>query len=246
MTLAQDVQSIPTKVVADLTWIKAHLLSVALVAMLTFGSVYGIESVISRHDDVAAKRQDAIAAQMEKSNAQVQASTQQQLQSLATANAALQAQVSSLSSAISKRDGGLAVQQRTDAGLQPSALTQRWSTLLGVSGEVTASTDGQSIVAELPAAIKTVQQLESIPVLTADKADLQTQVSKQSQIIANDAQSLTDSAKALSSEVATHKADNDAAAKDLKSCRTDARKGKLKWFGIGYVAGFLTRAFTVK
>jgi hypothetical protein len=46
---------------------------------------------------------------------------------------------------------------------------------------------------------------------------------------------------ALTSEKASHKADVSADAKELTAVKVEARKSKLKWFGIGFVAGFIAR-----
>lgn len=41
-------------------------------------------------------------------------------------------------------------------------------------------------------------------------------------------------------EVAAHKKDNDTNAAEVKALKADARKGKLKWFGIGFVTGLIS------
>lgn len=236
--------TIVTKIESDWKWLTTHLLLLALVAGLIFAGVYGVESIVARHDADNAKRLDALAAQVAQTNVQTQQATQQQIAQLASQNAALQTAVTTLLQQNAQRNTTLVVQQKADTTLPPTQLAQRWDSLLGTQNQVSTTPTGFSVTPQ--AAVDTVTQLESVPVLTANNKNLQSVVDNQTTQITNDKSSLADSAKALDSEKASHVADTKAAASDLTACKADARKGKVKWFVIGYVAGFVTRVLTVK
>lgn len=89
---------------------------------------------------------------------------QGQLNALAASNAALQRDLAALRSQLSN-------QRTQNDAMQPSELSVRWSMLIGIPEGVQAS--GSGLIASLPAAHETVNQLEEIPVLRKEKASLQ-------------------------------------------------------------------------
>jgi hypothetical protein len=234
--------TIVAKLESEWKWLTTHLLLLALVAGLVFAGVYGVESLVARHDAATATKYDALAKAQAVSNQQVQQSTQQQISQLAQQNAALQTQVQALLQQNNQRNTTLVVQQKTDATLPPTALAQRWDSLLGTQNQISTTPSGFGVTPA--AAVDTVTQLESVPVLTANNKNLQAAVDNQTTQIANDKTSLADEAKALDSEKTSHVADNKAGAADLASCKASARKSKTKWFFVGVVIGFVGRVLS--
>src|SRR5208283_4000756 len=84
---------------ADLSWFKHHLILLTVVAVLIFGGVYGVLTIIDRHDAQRAAESVAAAAAADKQNAVVQAATQQQIALLAAQNQQLQAAIVELTKA---------------------------------------------------------------------------------------------------------------------------------------------------
>jgi septal ring factor EnvC (AmiA/AmiB activator) len=233
------------KVVADWAWLKVHFVLLALVAGLIFAGVYGVESIVARHDDANAKRLDAVAAQLAQSNTQTQQQTQQQISQLAQQNAALQQQQDARDAAAAKQIATL-TQLVVQVKTTPQVVTALPEVLTAPLPVVPVAQPDGSLLLPQPDVLPLFQQLAqgkqdaiSVTKLTADLAGATT-------AIANDKSALADSAKALDSEKTSHAADTKAAAADLTACKADARKGKFTWFGIGYVAGFLTRVLTFK
>lgn len=131
-------------------------------------------------------------------------------------------------------------QQAVDKTLPPPALAARWTSLLNVSPEtVQPSTVGYSVTPDT--AVSTVVQLESIPQLKADLQGAQTIEDNQGKQI--DGQgilvtSLNTQIEGLNKQVIDQ---NNACIAQVTLVKAQARKSKLRWFIIGYVAGFITR-----
>jgi hypothetical protein len=229
-----------TKVKADYTWLTTHLIQLAIVGALVIASVYGFENLVAKHDALVSARYDTLAAQSAAQNLTIQKQTADQISQLAAQNSQLQSQVSSLAQAISTRDAALIQLQKQVVTMQPPALAAEWPKFI-THGTVSALPDGVKL--DVPAAQDTLQQLEAVPVLEADKKNLADANSKQATEIANAATALKGSQDALASEQASHAADNKACEVDKKTLKAQARKGKLKWFGLGVVFGFIGRAF---
>lgn len=219
----------------DFDWLKTHLILLAVVMTLSGGTIFGVESLISKHDAQVASHYEAIAADTAKQNAAIQAQTQQQIALLSAQNAQLAQQVASLSSAISARDAQLVKQQAQVKTLTPVQVASTIQPFLK-QGTATVTTGG--ILLDTPASQEVLAQLEELPIRKADISDLQTIVGNQRTQIGNLSTENGSLTTALNSEKASHKADNIANAKTITALKADARKSKLKWFGIGYVAGF--------
>jgi hypothetical protein len=159
---------------------------------------------------------------------------QGQLNALQASTAALQRELATLRSQ-------LANQRQADAAMAPDALSLRWSMLIGLpAAEVTPAANGMSV--SLPAAHQTVSQLEEIPVLKAEKA----------QIEANSAQkdvAMVQAQKALGStadELATCKKtvlDSDALCKvTVAEVKAKNRKRNIVISVLAAIGGFLLRS----
>jgi hypothetical protein len=86
----------------------------------------------------------------------------------------------------------------------------------------------------LPLAVDIVTRLDQ------GLADAQTVV-QQTGIIKNQTATITDQADIIVEDKKVLATQIETDAKVLKAEKANARKGKLKWFGIGFVAGFISR-----
>ena len=143
-----------------------HLAIAALVAVVVLLCVWKVIAYAGNtaHDArVLAEAQ--LKEDLEKAKVQAQATAQDkqalqgQLNALAASNDALRRDLASLRAQ-------LADQRARNDSLAPDALSERWSMLLGLPGQIQPSAGG--IVASLPAAHATVNQLEEIPILKAE------------------------------------------------------------------------------
>lgn len=230
--------SITTKVSADLAWARHHLFLLAVVLVLAFAGIYGIESLIAKHDQTAdAKWQQILALQ----NAQ----TQELKQEIAanelkhaqeeTQNLAL---IGQLATAMEKRDAATVKQTKIDATLSAADAAQRLSQQTGAKpGEVTAQ--GDNLLVDLPISRGIVTSLDLLPTVQADLADTKNQLKAEISIAAN-AQSDTADQKKLAGKLQTT-IDEDGKACDARvaDVKSDARKSKTKIAAIFTVVGVI-------
>lgn len=172
--------------------------------------------------------------------------TQSQTQTLAGAQAEsqykslvaqLMASNASLSAAVANRD--LATQHQTlaDISMQPPQLAARWTQLLAIGpSEVTPTASGYAVSPS--AATSTMAELEANPALKADLADARTMAGNSTKQIGA-LQSLNSGLQSqILDDGSVLSATNKSCEADKATLRAQARKGKLKWFLIGFVSGF--------
>ncbi len=226
------------------SWLQKHERLLIIVFCLIFSYFIldkGLGIVSSYESHKADQANAALALQKSKTDAEL-AQAKATLADYETALANSVKENAALSAAISARDKVVVVQQQADAKLPPSQLATKWQDLTGCVNNVNApcvipTSTGFAVTTDT--SLATVQSLELVPVLKQDLVDetskatnLQTDVDKantlidQGKIVVNGLQlQLTDQSKACSTQLAAVKA--------------EARKSKLKWFGIGFVSGFV-------
>jgi hypothetical protein len=230
------------------------VLTVLLIAVLLIG-VYIFDAKRAELADARTAKAEAVSVQARadatlsaKQNIDFQAQTVAQLDALAQARASLLQANLVISQAQTQRKADLAVQQAAVAKAAPSDVAKDWEGLIPTAA-VTAVPGGFTI--DAAGGLATVQELLQVPVLNSTITDL-------GQVINSDNKVITNYATALSDEKASHVSDvkNDAiqltsAKDDLKTAKdqrdkavADGRKGKLKWFGIGFVTGYIAAITT--
>jgi regulator of replication initiation timing len=224
------------------TYVKAHerLVLAGIAAVLLWFAVGHVESIIAAHDNanltqakvVAQSQADktaALAAQVEQQSAQYQALATK----LDAQNAALVAANTQLATALAQR-------QKTDATLPPSELANRW-TVLVPQANPTVTPSGLAV--DTPGAVATVQQLEQVPVLSAQLGNERTQLESTQKLLGLSQNETT----TLSSEVGSLRVqitDNAKVCDARVKVESDkVHKARRRWFVIGYVAGFLSRQY---
>lgn len=245
-SLAQDVEK-----KLGVFFTAHHLVLYALLILSFVGCVYLVESKVAALETAKAEaatrvaeqaKQDAVSAA--KQNQDFQAKVEQEIAQLQAANQALSAANNKLTAAIVAESNALASQQKKDQSMTPTEQSTRWQQLVP-KASVQPTPTGFSI--DAAGGLATIEQLEQVPVQAEQIDQLRTQLTNDNQTVLNLNTELTDERNSHASDIKTDqmalKANQDqtlAAQADLKAEKAKARKGKLKWFGIGYVAGFLT------
>jgi hypothetical protein len=225
------------------TWIKffkAHeklvLLAVAGAA-LWFG-VGKIDTLIAAHDNANLQQAKVIATAQQSKDAALATQAAQQ----AAQYQALAEKVQTQNTALAQANVALAValtkQQKADAVMTPSELTDRWNVLVPNAGATPVAT---GVTIPDAGAHATVAQLEQVPVLTQELANTQTELNGEIELLtASSAQVTT-----LNSEVTglgLQIVDNNRVCKDqIAVVKAAARKSKRRWFTAGIVVGWLSR-----
>lgn len=235
------VQTTPIQSVIkrDYAWFTQHILLLAFIALLVGGSVYGVNSIIARHDAAnSTKFEQILATQVAETK-----SLQQQMAADQAANdvrdAAYQKTISTLSQSIVQRDANAKKQVAVDSTLDASAAAARLVQQTNAApNEVTVA--GSLVTMDLPITRDVVTALDNLVRVTGDLQDTQGQLTAQIGLTADANKNLTDAKSVISSQTIQ-------IADQVKSCnaqiatvKAKARKSKFKWFIVGYVAGFVS------
>ena len=236
------VQTIDTELKSEVTkvesWFKAHekILIVAILALTTLFLGNKFLDTVATRDRAAATQAAQVLTQQQTLNqtlaAQVAAAQQNNqalIVQLSQQNAVLQTQQT-------QRTVVLTQQVATDKTLPLPDLGNRWAQLTKAQpGDITANTNGLEVTPA--AAVATVTQLEQLPVAQSNLDDVTKQRDNLNQEL--------DSTKTLNSSLVTQVDGLNTQIKDegvsckaqIASVKADARKGKLKSFGIGVGVG---------
>src|SRR5271157_4284105 len=227
-----------------------RLIIVGIVAIgLWFG--YGKYAQIRLDHDNAVLAQAKVTADAQaKANQQLAQQVADDKAALQTLTDKLSAQNQQLVNANTALATALSRQQKTDASLPVPDLVNRWAQLAPGTNFTGAIGSGNNVTVTPSNALATVQQLEKVPVLTQQLANETTEKANDDQLIAQQNKSIFDlnnQVGTLSSSVAglnKQIVDNGAVcAEQIKVVKDEARKGKRKWFIIGYIAGFASHVF---
>jgi hypothetical protein len=246
-TVSADESWIKTEETKVQTWLKVHE-RILIIAILALSSVFCVDkflNVTAARDKAAANQAAQVLTQQQTVNQQLaaqiaiaQKSNQDLLVQLSQQNAVLQTQQS-------QRTIVLQQQVQADKTLPMPDLGNRWAKLAQLDpADIQATTAGITVTPQ--GALDTTTALEQVPVLKSNLADETTQAANLSTEL--------DSTKSLNGNLITQVAglntqlvDKDKSCKaDIVSATAQARKGKLKAFGIGYVLGFISGVFVAK
>lgn len=225
----------------DWSWFVSHLVALILVGALVAGGVYGVESLIAKHDAATLAKDNAALATVVAQNQTLISEAQSKDALLQQAIASLSAANAQLSAQQNARNVQLATQVKTDATLSAQQAADRLTQQTKAApGEITAS--GNNVTVDLPMSRQLVTDLDMLPVVTANLADETTKLTNET-TLATTAEADVTAQKAEISGLNTQLADSAVAcAAEVKTEKAKARKGKLKWFGIGFIVGFASGA----
>jgi hypothetical protein len=239
LTTESPTPAPPNIIERDLAWVKAHIILLLLAAGIAAGSVYGVENLIYKHELAAEQRADAkLAAYVSQTQASEKqlADTQAQLITLISQ---LQAQNAKLSQSISARNVQVAKQVKNDSTLSAQETAVRLATQTSAqASQVRPTNDGISI--DLPVARNIVGFLDLLPVVQANLVDTQTELTNETTLFNKSQETNAAQTKVISDLTTQNVEQVKACAAEVKTVKAEAKRGKFKWFGIGFVAGFVT------
>jgi small-conductance mechanosensitive channel len=217
-----------------------HIVLYSVAIALALIGVYLIEARVADNATAKANAAEGKAELIAQQNKDFQTQVAQQVQQLVLQNAQLQQANQALSAQIAQTNAILAQQKKTDASLPPTELAKRIVTL-APGGSITVQTNGYLV--DQPEAIAIAQTLEEVPALSANVKALESENANLSTIIANDSKTLDLEKQSHVSDVNSLNAVVAADKVVLAATKAQCRKSKLKWFGIGFVSGFVARHF---
>lgn len=229
-------ETIVTAVEKDWKWLTTHLVLVGVLLASVAGAVYGVESLVAKHDEQVAAKYAAIATLANQQNQQFQTQVLAQMKALSDQNQQLANSNAQLAAALTQR-------QKVEVEIPKQVGTM---TATQVATQLGGTATGDNVTLPLPAAQTALTDVLLVPQLQSDKKDLQDQLTNETQIATNNKKLYDDEVVALTGEQKAHAADNKASATEITALKADARKSKLKWFGIGVLVGYGLRVITVK
>ncbi len=151
------------------------------------------------------------------------------------------AQVAGLQAQIQAGDAQVKTQQQADQGLGPADLAKRWADLLQLAPSDVVPSLNDTMVVSKTGALTTTTVLEQIPALVKDRQDLETETTAQKGQL-DDLQKVNDLFTKQVMGLQGQLVDADKACKaQVTNVKAQARKGKLKWFGAGFVLGVVSK-----
>jgi hypothetical protein len=225
MTVSTDVQSVEKQVGV---WLSAHhiVLYVLLAASLGLG-IYFIESKYADIQEArASAAEQALAVEKDNESKLTQAYQQAQAQRDAQ-NAQFQQTILSLQKQVQ-------VQIVHDKSLPAPELGHRIETLTDFKQGTITLNSTDDLIVPLPLGRQIVAQLDQ------GLSDAQTVV-QQAGIIRNDGAQITAQAGIIAEDKKVLQDQITTDAKVLNAEKAKCRKSKWRWFGAGYIAGFLSR-----
>ena len=239
MSEASSATTTSTASASSLTWLQKHerLVIIFMSLLLAYFIVDKGFSLASSYESHKSQQASSVLSTQAAEVASELAQAKAQLADYETALAASTKQNATLTEAIASRNQTVIVQQQKDATLPPSQLATRWQGLVNNTGVETA-VNGYAVTEE--AAIATVEQLEQVPVLTQNLKDVTTEEAGL-QTDVNDANALISSGKLTVAGLQLQLTDQDkSCTASINALKANDNKSKLKWFGIGYVSGFIS------
>jgi hypothetical protein len=221
-----------------------RLLIVLIAAVVIFLGYVKVTNIIAEHDKVQLQQAQIAADAQKAANVQLAQQVAQDAAQLKELSDKLTAQNQQLANANTALASALVNRQKTDATLPPTDLATRWMQLVPTmpSGGVKVATNGDFDVT--PAgSVATTQQLEQVPVLSEQLKNETTAKENDDKIITQQTTNIFDlngQVTGLNKQIV----DNDKVCQAaIKVEKDNARKGKRKWFIIGYIAGFASKVF---
>ena len=233
----------PAPVVTSKTNWWAIIIPLLIIALFAAGVVYEIDSLVSRLDAAnASKYQSVLVTQAAETK-----TLQQQLAADSVANAVrdagYQKTISQLSQSIAIRDANVKKQQAVDNTLDAATAAQRLAlqTKAGL-GEVNVS--GNQVILDLPITRVVVSDLDSIPVLQSDLADTKSQLTAQVALTGDAKKEATDAESVVASQTVQLADSAKSCTAQVAALKATARKSKFRWFGAGFIVGFVSGVLT--
>ena len=222
----------PSALSQDWSWLKTHLVLLAVVGVLVVVSVYGVESIIARHDEATSNKWNQILAAQTAQTQTLQKQLQADEANWAQVEAQLLAQNAQLTKEVATRDQQLVTQVKSDATLSLQQAAARIAEQTQAQpGEVTAQTNDVAI--DLPISRIITADLDRLPVAEQDLANTQTQLANETTIATNAQSDAADAKKVIADQTVQLADANKACQAQITTVKAQARKGKIKAFFIG-------------
>lgn len=234
-----DIQTtLKTTVANDINWLKHHIIALLVVALLVAGAVYGVDSLIAKHDAAKESKDAQILALVVSQTNDLKARLLQDETSTAAKDAVLVATIQGLNGTIAKQSAQLQSQININATLNAAQTAQA---IAAKTNSPDVSAQNNNVMLGINAARTVNSDLDRLATTSAQLDERTQQLAAQTGLTSNATVKYQDATAVIASQntqvIQADKVCNDKIA----VVKSDARKSKFKWFLGGYVAGFLSR-----
>lgn len=229
-------ETITAKAAADLAWLKTHIVLLVIVIGLVFGSVYGVENMLAKHDAATEAKYSLVLAQQ---TAQATALADQlksdeanwtQLSSQLNAQNQIQQQQ------IAARDKQISILLSKINTLQPPEIVADLQPKLH-AGNATVLPDGVKLDTE--AARDMDKQITQGAAAAADLVNTKIELANETTLAVTANKNLSDAGAAVTALQKQNADQVQACAAEVKTIKAQARKSKIKFFLAGLVIGVI-------
>ena len=242
-TETTPVTTVASKLTSDLAWLRTHIIMLVIVVGLAWGGVYGVESLIAKHDaaqeakySVILQAQTAQTTAIENKLSSDETNWNQLAQQLTAQNTQLAQQVASRDAQITvlvNKINTMTVPQ-VAADLQPKLH----------AGTATVAPNG--VLLDVNAARDVDEQLTKADAILADLSDVKAQLANEVVLYNNAAADAKETHTALAAEQKKNVDQIQACTTEVNKIKSDARKSKSKWAIFGAIGGFILRSVLIK
>ena len=238
-TSTPEIANAQTVVTNVESWLKVHERLLIVLFVIAFGvflaqKYFDLSASIENHKFV--QSQSVLKAQQDK-NTEAIKEAQSALADYKTALQQSKVQNTKLALAVTQRDKQLTQTQTQDKTLPTDQLASKWQSMVGTS-EVKSVDAGYQV--SVAAGLATVEQLEQVPVLQQNLSDeqqketnLQNTLDKSNDLITQGKTVVT----GLQSQIVDQQK---TCSIEVQTAKDNARKSRLKWFGAGFIIGYIT------
>ncbi len=225
----------------DWKWVTQHVILLILAGLLVFGAVYGVESLLTKHDIAMEAKysqilnQQSAQTQLLETQLKTDESNWTQLSSQLTSQNAADQQI------IATRDSQINQLITKINVMKPPQIAADLQTKLH-SGVATVLPDG--IKLDTNAARDVDSQLAQGTAAEQNLVITKTELENEVMLVNGAEKTISVSNTALAAEQKKNADQITACSAEVRTVKAEATKGKLKWFGIGVVVGFIGRAMS--
>ena len=159
----------PTSLLNDWKWLTTHLILVGVLILVLLGGVYEVNAIIERHDAARSTADAKVLAQVVQQTASLQSALDADQKASAVRDAAATATINTLLSQAAARDAQLKQTLAANATLTAVQAAQKLTVQTGSApGQITAA--GNTVVADLPTAIKFVNAFDELAAARCGRA----------------------------------------------------------------------------
>lgn len=233
---------IVSTITKDLTYLKTHMLLLIVVVVLAGGLVYGVESLISKHDVQQEARDQQLLTVLTSQTTDLknrmvvdeQAATARDLQYAAI--------IANLSGTIAKQSNQLKQQIQQNATLTAAETARAIADKLKAQpGEVTAQ--GDNVAMDLPISRQVNSSLDTLATTTLQLSEVQKQLQAQTGLTTDAVLELENAKKVITAQDTQAVTAAKVCMDEISVIKAQARKSKFRWFIGGFVAGLASAHF---